>query len=112
MRKDARAAGSGLVPGRSGTAAAGQRRRVHRLEQRQVVHHVEGQQLQRTLFAVHRGVDQPVAAGLQRVLADDVVVGDEQARLASTRKPEPTEDWLSCVLSSVRTCSSSGRVRS
>jgi hypothetical protein len=41
------------------------------------VHHVEGQQLQRALAAVDRGVDQPVLRRPQRVLADHVVVGDD-----------------------------------
>ena len=60
-------------------AAASQRGRVDRLQQGQIVHHIEGQQLQRTLLAVDRGVDQPVAAWLPRVAADHVVIGDQVA---------------------------------
>ena len=62
-------------------AAAGQAGRAGSagLQQREVVDDVEGQQLQRALLAVDGGVDQPVARRLQRVLADDVVVGDQVA---------------------------------
>ena len=62
-------------------AAVLARRAVRRqsLDERQVVDRVETQQLQGALAAVDAGVGQPVALGLQRHLADDVVVGDDQA---------------------------------
>ena len=63
------------------SASTGQRRGVGGAQQGQVVDDVESQQFQRPLPAVDGGVDQPVAAGLQRELADDVVVGDQQATI-------------------------------
>ena len=59
-------------------AAAGKGVGLCRAQQGHVMQHVKGQQLQCALAAVHRGVDQPVARGLQRKLADHVVVGHQQ----------------------------------
>ena len=54
-------------------------RRVGGAQQREVVQHVELQDHQRRLAAVGGDVDQVVAIGLQRGLADDVEVGDDVA---------------------------------
>ena len=50
-----------------------------RLQQREVVQHVELQDLHRRLAAVGGDVDQVVPVGLQRGLGDDVEIGDDVA---------------------------------
>jgi hypothetical protein len=54
-------------------------RRIGCLEQRQVVQHVELQDLQRRFAAVGRDVDEVVALGLQGRFGNDVEVGDDVA---------------------------------
>ena len=80
-RVDALALRQRLVLGAKGSASKVLPGAVGGLEQRQVVQHVELQDLQRRLAAVGGDVDQLVALGLQRRLADDVEVGDDQAVL-------------------------------
>ena len=64
------------------------------LQQRQVVQHVELQDLQRRLAAVGGDVDEVVALGLQRRLADDVEVGDDVALARRRRSPSrPRSGW-------------------
>ena len=71
---------SGWASGRNGSASKVCGRAASAaLQQRQVVQHVELQDLQRRLAAVGGDVDQVVALGLQRRLADDVEVGDDVA---------------------------------
>ena len=70
------AAGS---PGGSAARRSCARRGVAGAQQREVVQHVDLQDLQRRLAAVGGHVDEVVALGLQRGLADDVEVGDDVA---------------------------------
>ena len=83
------------------SAASGARLRIAGAQQRQVVQHVELQDLHRRLAAVGRHVDEVVPLRLERRLADDMEVGEDVA-LALTKKPEPTEVWLARPFSTVR----------
>ena len=76
---------SGSPPGGTPSASKLRPRRVAGLQQRQVVQHVELQDLQRRLAAVGGHVDEVVVLRLQGGLADHVEIGDDVA-LARRRR--------------------------